>query len=989
MKKLITAFIVLLSMTAFSQEKSISGTVTDDTGEPLVGVTLIITGTDTGSTTDFDGAFSVDAKVGDVLAFSYLGMKDQNVTVTDSNTYTVVLEGSDEALDEVVIIGYGTAKKSDLTGSVATVDVQQALVAPQASLDNALQGRATGVQVTSVNGSPGSSASIRIRGGNSITAGNQPLYVIDGYVGAGGINTINPNDIESIQVLKDASSTAIYGARGTNGVILVTTKKGREGKMKVNFKTSVGVQSLPNQIDNQTGYEYAAWVNSQDQDPDDGLPFDLDNLPGEETDWQDVMTRDAVVQDYQLSVSGGSESTQYYTSVGYFSQDGIVEGTGFDRFTVRTNVDTQISKVFKTGLNVLLSRTNNDNNNINFRDMVREDPLKPVYDEDGNYNGINYGISNSTGDNLLAQNEINTNETLRSRVFANAYIQAKFAKHFTWLSTFGGDFIWNKQNQFIPSTYPGYVYTNRQAWARIDQDNSNGLLNENTLLYENTWGDHRFDALGGITWQKNTSETSVMTGSEIPSDGTGIYGIEYADVENTSLNQRYSENALFSLFARANYTYKDKYLVTATIRRDGSSRLGENNKYATFPSFALGWNMSEESFLENATSLDRLKIRASFGKTGNQGITPFSTLAAVGPDADYNSIINQSPKTGVGQTALANPDLRWETTAQYDIGIEVSLFQRRLTAEIDFYYKKTEDLLLEAEVPTFTGFQTQIQNVGSLDNRGVDVNITGVIVRNENFDMSASLNLSTNKNEVLDLGIKSFIETNRLPAPANDVTQQLMVGQPVGTFWGAIYEGIDPATGDAIFKDISGPDGVPDGQFDRLYDKTVIGDANPDFYGGFELNMRYKNWDLMSFFPFSYGNENYNNEAYLVPEVQVNSFAQLRDNMWSAANPDNATVPGTQSSSFNNSNSFYIQDASYFRFGTLQIGYTFPSAPSMGLSNLRIYFTGTNLFVVHDSDYWGYDPEVSSYGDSDTERGFDRIAYPQSRNLLIGLDITF
>nr|WP_292965215.1 MULTISPECIES: TonB-dependent receptor [unclassified Allomuricauda] len=992
MKQILSVFLMFLSVSVLAQQRNVTGTVTDEMGVPLAGATLVVKGTTNGTMTDFDGNYSLTANIGDVISFSFVGMESKEVVV-ESDILNVTLNTSQQQLDEVVVIGYGTAKKSDLTGAVATVDAQEAYVAPTASLDNGLQGRASGVQVTTANGEPGSSATIRIRGGNSITAGNEPLYVIDGFVGAGDLSTLNPNDIESIQILKDASSTAIYGARGTNGVVLITTKKGRVGKMQVNFKASSGMQKLPSKIDVQTGREFAEFINNADPDPSDGLPFDLNNLPGEETDWQDEMIQTAPMSDYQLSVRGGSEAATYFASMGYLDQEGIVKGTGFERISLRTNVDFQISKVFKAGVNLSLSKTKSDNNSVDFIDLIRQDPRKPVYDSEGNYTLDNVPfLTTNSATHPLAQNTLNENQTRRHRALINTYVQAQFGG-FTVKSTFGGDFLFSKQHQFSPSSYPTNIVNGRLASANINRFDDVDLLNENTINYTNTFGDHTISALGGVTIQSQNRETLIVNANEIPSDGVGVNAVELAPLEETSMNSDYSEFSLFSLLGRVDYSYKDKYLITGTIRRDGSSRLGENNRFAIFPSAAVAWKISEEPFLQNVEAINQLKLRASYGVTGNQGIDPFSTLSTFNT-LNTAVILNGVPVSGVQQGSLSNPNLKWETTTQYDVALEFSLFNNRLSGEVDFYSKKTEDLLLAAEVPFFTGFTTTIQNVGSLENKGFDVNLKGVLVNSEDFGLTTSLNISTYKNKVLDLGDKTFIETNRLAAPANDVNSQLMVGEPVGIFWGAVYEGIDPATGDAIFADISGPDGVPDGVYSPEYDKTVIGDSNPDFYGGFQTDIRYKNFDLEAFFPFSVGNDNYNSEVFLTGETQINSFASIRENIWSRVNTENASYPRVGSTSFNVSNSYFVQDASFFRLATLQLGYTLPQDLIKGISNFRIYCTGTNLFLIKNKDYWGYDPDVNGYANTTNEnkevlRGFDNINYPRNSSILLGIDVTF
>jgi len=791
-KKLLMLFVLLQASLGFAQTGSITGTVTDAEGIGLPGVNIVEKGTQNGVVSDFDGNFTIVTNSNATLMFSYLGFVTKEVSVAGKTSIKISLEEDLAQLDEVVVIGYGTVKKSDLTGSVATVDTEKAYIAPVSSLDNALQGRASGVQVTTTNGSPGAGASIRIRGGNSITAGNAPLYVVDGFVGAGDLTTLNPNDVESIQVLKDASSTAIYGARGTNGVILITTKKGRIGKPVVNFKTSTGIQQLPSQIDVQTGREFAQFINDADPDPSDGVPFDLNNLPGVETNWQDVIIRSAPISDYQLSVSGGDENTKYYLSAGYLTQQGIAKGSSFDRYSLRSNIDSKLSKVFKAGVNLSLSRTVTEDNGPNFISLIREDPFKPPFDEDGNFTNENFGVSNQT-DNLLANAELNQNDIFRDRILINTYVQASLGKKVVVKSTFGGDFLFGKTNNFVPSTNPSRIRTNRLGSANVTRFDDADFLNENTINYNDTFGNHSLSLLGGVTFQTSSRETVIVGANEIPSDGVTVNALELAPQTETSINSNYTEQSFFSLLGRLNYSYKDKYLLTGTIRRDGASRLGINERFAVFPSAAFAWKISEEPFIQNIDAINNLKLRLSYGITGNSGVDAFSTLATFSTQGTA-AILDGIPVPGVVQGSLANPNLKWETTTQYDAAVEFSLFNNRLSGEVDLYYKKTDDLLLEAEVPSITGFDTTIQNVGSLENRGIDVTLTGVIVDTDDFNWTTSVTVSAFRNEVLDLGIKSFIETSRLGAPANDINSQLVVGQPVGIFWGFQYESIDPTT---------------------------------------------------------------------------------------------------------------------------------------------------------------------------------------------------
>ncbi|MGQ1788090.1 SusC/RagA family TonB-linked outer membrane protein [Saccharicrinis sp. GN24d3] len=985
MKKILLMFLWVISISVFAQTQKVTGNITDTAGEPLPGVTIVVKGTTLGTISDVKGNYILpNVPTDGVIQISFIGMATQDIEVAGKSIINAVLEFDLVGLDEVVAIGYGTVRKKDLTGSVATVNTKNAYSAPVANIENSIQGMTSGVQVTSGSGNPGSVPTIRIRGGNSISAGNSPLYVIDGFIGAG--TSINPNDIESMQVLKDASSTAIYGARGANGVILITTKKGRNSAPVVNFKSSYGMQYLPEKVGVQSAREFANWKNIHD--PQSDGEFDLDNLPAS-TDWQDVLIGPAPITDNQISVTGGTDKINYYMSAGYMSQDGIVESTDFKRYSLRSNIDVKLSKIFKTGINLSIVETSRDINNIDFKDLVREDPLKDVYDSEGYYNIVGYGKDVITS-NLLADNELDQNDNVSDRALINTYIQASlFNNKLVYKSTFGTDVAFTKIDKYSPSTNPINLEENVLGYGSTEQKKAVDMLNENTLNYKESFGDHSIGVLGGITFQKAHTTTTKMSFAEMPTDGVGINSVQLAPVENTGITSNYSQSQLVSFLARANYSYKGKYLLTATFRRDGSSKVG--GKYANFPSAAVAWNAADESFVQDLSVFDVLKLRASYGWTGSQSVGAYSTLSTYAKKGTA-AIIGGTEVAGVTQGNLANPSLDWERTEQMDLGIEFAVLNRRLTGEVDFYYKTTHDLLLDASLMQQTGYDSQTTNVGSVKNNGVDITLHGVILNTSDWNWSTTLNISTFKNEVIDLGSKSFIEVQKLSAPANDWASQLMVGEPVGTFWGYVYDGIDLETGDAIFKDLSGPDGIPDGEIDAD-DKTVIGDATPDFYGGLQTNLSWKNIDFMASFPFSYGNDVYNMEAYLANEGTINSFASIRDKMWIPGDPNgtnkDAVFPTVGNSTMYKSNSFYIQDGSFLRLANLQVGYTLPENLIKGISNCRFYVTGTNLFLAKDKDYWGYDPDVSGYGDNSTKRGFDNMQYPLNRSYIVGLDITF
>jgi len=599
--------------------------------------------------------------------------------------------------------------------------------------------------------------------------------------------------------------------------------------------------------------------------------------------------------------------------------------------------------------------------------------------------GDNPMLGSRTG-NLMADAILDDDNATLDKIFVNTYIQGSFIENkLIWKSTFGGDFIYNTRHRFTPSTNPSFIMDgNKLAQATINRSNNQEFLNENTLNFTDTWGDHHLNVLGGFSFQTQNSENIQISAGQIPSDGVNVYAVQLAPAENVGVSSGYSERHYTGVFGRISYIYKDKYIVNASLRRDGASTLGINNRYANFPGASVAWKIKEEPFMQNAGAVNDLKLRVNYGRTGNSGVAPFVTIANYGI-INNTILVNGVVVPGVFQQNLAKPDLGWELTDQYDAGLEISLFNSRLTAEVDVYYKKTSDLLLNEKSLDFTGFTSILTNVGSVENKGIDITLSGIIMDKGDF----KLNMSTVKNKVLDLGESEYLEGNKLGAPASDFNSRLIVGQPVGVFWGAKYLGLDPDTGDSIFEDISGPDGVPDGIFSEEYDDQIIGNANPDVYGGFQMNFIYKRFDLSTFFTYSLGNENYSEEFFRINESTTNSFAYGRSNMWSVNNTENALYPGFNTNNYDLSSSLYVMDASYLRFTTLQLGYNIPTETMKGVSNFRVYFTGNNLFLVKNKDYVGFDPDVSSGNNGQLERGFDGIAYPQNRSLLLGLDIKF
>ena len=971
------------------QKRTVKGQVFDEEKQPMPGVTVTIKGTNVGAITDSNGNYSleVDPSYPDpILVLSFIGYKTVEAKVNNLSVIDFTLESEVIALNELVVIGYGTVRKSDITGSVSSIDAQETFVAPVSNISQAIQGRAAGVFVTSANNEPGGGTTIRIRGGNSITAGNEPLYVIDGVIGA-ALNSIAPSDIKSIEVLKDASSTAIYGTRGANGVILITSKKGTIGKPRVTINTSHGWQKVAGKVDVRDGMEFAQFYN--DGALNTGLePFyDLDNLP-EETDWQEEGLREAYITDNGVSVQGGTDLTQYYVSGNYMKQEGVQLANEFQRYNINFNLDQKISNFLKIGVNVRYLNLYTDNPKYGAGTLAILSPLLSVYDENGDY--TYQWESGVLFDNPIAAAEMNTDQTFNDRIMAIGNAEFTIFKGLKFKTSFSYEKATGKTQVYLPGSKPNRAAQNAGGYGSISNSDQTTILNENILSYDKDFSNSSLNVILGQTVQSFDGESSFISGDKLLNDATKFYALEFTEVEYRTISSSYNMWNIVSFLGRVNYSVANKYLFTASIRRDGSSRLGENNKWANFPSVAFAWKMSEEPFIKDLGIFDNLKLRTSYGLTGNQGIPTFSTLPRLGT---IQGIVDDTEYTGVIQGTLSNPNIKWETTAQFDVGLEAGFLKNRLNFEFDFYYKKTSDLLFDVEVPYLTGFTSQLQNIGSLQNLGYEALINANIISKQNFSWDITANISQYVNKILDLGEKEYIETYRLPAPSRALTGKLIEGEPLGIFVGYIVEGVDSETGDFFFKDISGPEGIADGVVDQ-HDETIIGNSNPKFFGGIQSNLRYKNFGLSLFFQGVYGNDLYNTRLYNSSSLEVaghelNSYSQL-SSYWTVDNPEGAEWPGAGIA--NNillySNSKFIQDGSFLRLKNLEFSYTIPLVRNL-VDELRIYFVGTNLFILKDKEYLNYDPEVSQFGTDDVLRGYDNVVYPNNKSYVFGLSITF
>lgn len=1047
-----------------AQVRTITGTVRSADGEPLIGATVLVeNATDRGTVTDIDGSFSVQAETGETVFVSYTGFETKSATVTVENILNIVLEVSAELLDEVVVVGYGTQKKSDLTGAVSSVSGDALRSSITTNIDQALQGRVAGVQVTQNSGQPGGAASIRIRGSNSITGSNEPLYVIDGipfqgdgtsvsgFDWAGGANgqnrvnplsTINPNDIVRIEVLKDASATAIYGSRAANGVVMITTKRGKKGEAKISYNGYYANQSLPNTLDMMPLPDYASYqvqiandlgrqVNQRYLDP---------SLLGDGTDWQDEIFRNAGIQSHQISISGGTENTQYAVTGGYFQQDGIIIGSEFERFTTRVNLDNRVNNWFKIGASLAYANTDekitlNDGGDGVIMQALVMPPDVAVRDINGEFAGPSSNTSdisyNPVGAALLRNNTLD-----RQRLMANIYADLELIKGLTFRSAIGFDNNHALNKAFHP-TYNWGVLQNNENQLRQREENNFFWIWKNYLTYNVELGkNHDLTAMLGTEAQKSSWEGSQVTKKEFSSNDIQVLS-EGNDI--TSRTTGWKDAAtLASYFGRFNYAYNDKYLLTLTMRADGSSKFGPNNKWGYFPSGSLAWRVSNEEFMKSIDAIYNMKLRFGYGEVGNQAIGNYlygSSLLTV----------NTPFGTGYRLEKIPNPDLKWEATKQFNVGLDLSLFEGRVDFTIDGYRKFTSNMLLQLSIPSYLGgtawndIRAPFANVGRMENQGFDLSLTTRNITGKKFNWTTSLTFSRNVNEVVELDDDARVYWRNLYWYSEFQTAtRTSVGYPVGMFYGYMYDGLftdqedilnhavqvsdgnitaeNPYgqnlvnktqgvwIGDAKFKDLNG-DGVI-----NVEDQTIIGDPNPDFTFGFNNEFSYGPFDLTVYLNGAYGVDvlNYsrvviegqtsvfNNQAATVANraqinlIDPNGADDNPENVF-LANPDtDIPRPTTNDNNRNNRMSDrFIEDASYIRIQNVRLGYTLPVTLTRKyrIERLRLYVNAQNLYTI--TDYSGYDPEIGSFNQDPLLQNVDMGRYPSPRLITFGLDVDF
>ncbi|MBB3839341.1 TonB-linked SusC/RagA family outer membrane protein [Runella defluvii] len=998
--------------------RKVGGVVNDESGTGLPGVSVVVKGTTRGTTTNSDGRFDLEVPNDNAtLVFSYLGYVTQEIMVGNQVQLTIALKVDAKSLEEVIVVGYGVQRKSDLTGSVGTVKGEALQERPSASLNQALSGRITGVNVSVNSGRPGGRANIRIRGNTSVSVANNPLYVIDGVIlnatdlanGSTPMDYINANDIASIEVLKDASATAIYGARGANGVILVSTKRGSKDGGRVNYDTDFSVGVLPRKIpllnseeflriedvayENAKKYDPVGWAGGKYVDPKtkrtNPLLFDSNGKPLYNTDWQDESFRKALTQNHQLSFTGGNSKDNFGVYLGYRNEDGLMTGSWLKRFSGHFVVDSQIKKWLKVGGALSYNDQNESQVDplggggiIAMRQVLEALPIIPVRYPDGRWGGNEDYPGMEGGGNPVHVATERLYYLKTQTMLGNIYTNITLAKGLELRTTLGTNII-NQRNDYYGGRTLNYISRNQGGDAYITNERHNSWQFENYLTYNTKFKSiHSVNALLGLAWQHVDRFSSQARAQRFQDDYFQFnnLGAGAVAVAPTSSTSAYGLN---SYFGRINYSLKEKYLLTFTGRIDGSSKFGSSNRYAIFPSAALAWRVIDEDFMKGIPVISNLKLRTSYGLTGNSEITAYQALAGLG---NYSVIFNNTRQIGIGVNRLANPDLRWEKTAQVDAGIEIGLFNNRLNLEFDVYRKLTSDMLLSAPVPSSSGYTTVSQNIGSMENRGIELGINSVNVATPNFNWSTAFNISINRNKVIALtGGADIFNGSTI----------IREGQPVGSFFGFVHQGTWSLAeeseaarylkkpGDIKYQDVN-QDGVINDN-----DRVIIGKGIPDGFGTLTNTFSHKNLELMVDLQFMYGNDVLFRSKHSAEDRTgiANSFKTVL-NAWTPER-QNTNIAQTRpvSAGYNtNNDTDRVQDGSFIRGRNLLLSYRFPTKmiEKIHLNRLRAFASVQNFFLR--TKFEGYDPEVSTSG-SAFDQGVDLYAYPKPRVFMVGLNI--
>ena len=1025
-RELLTLLLILSCVFTLKAQHKVSGTITEaGTNEPLIGVTIYEKDQTNGTTTDLDGNYEFEVSSKDAtLVISYIGYSTQEMTINGQKTISATMETDVANLEEVVVVGYGTQKKSVVTGAISKVKSTDLEDMPITRLEDALQGRTSGVRVTSNSGQPGEGGTVRIRGTSSIN-NSEPLYVVDGVPIGGGIEFLNQGDIESIEVLKDAASASIYGARSAAGVILVTTKKGRTDRITVNYNSYYGTQAPWKKLALLNAREYGILMNESSAASGGAILFEDPESLGDGTNWQDaVFNNNAPIQNHELSISGGNEKSQYHSSFGYFDQSGIVSEaqSRFQRFTARFNSTHKVNDRITFGNTLAYSRikgvgisTNSEFGSPLSR-AINIDPITPVLETDpnvlsnnvfSNFNvvtnseGVPYGISTLVTSEVLnpvAALEIQQGYGWSDKIVGNVFGEIEFIEGLKFRSSMGTDLAFWGGEGFTPVHYLNAA--NQEAINKYDRSQNRGLywILQNTLSYSKRLGNHDFSILLGISAEQSKGENIGGTIQDIPVDNINDASLGFeTSIESQSFSGYEYLNRLASYIGRVNYNYAEKYLFSATMRADGSSRFGQNNKFGYFPSVSAGWVVTEEDFLRNNPSINFLKIRASWGVNGNDQIGDFRYVSTVGGGRSYTFGLSDNLTNGSSPNAIANPDLRWEQTTQTNVGIDAKIF-KKVSVTFDWFNKKTTDMLLEIAVPSYVGNAGPIGNIAAMENTGVELEL-GYGNNFGNLRLDLKGNISYVKNEVTDIGPdKEFLGGQTFSPQALEITR-IVVGQPIGFFYGYQTDGIfqnaaevaaytntdgtpiqpEASPGDLRFVDFNN-----NGEIDPD-DRTVIGDPTPNWTYGFNLNAEWKGLDFVLFGQGVAGNDVF--KATRRFDLQMANMTADALDRWTGEGTSNdypRLVMNDPNKNFSRSSDFYVENGAFFRIKTAQIGYSLPkqAIDKIGFQKIRVYISGNNLLTF--TQYSGFDPEIGG-----SSFGVDRGIYPQPRFYLMGINATF
>ena len=979
---MLLAVLSLASM-AYGQSRVLTGKVTSsEDKQPLPGVSVLVQGSQKGTITDIEGNYSLEVDDNTILVFSFIGFTSQTVKTVGLTSLNVTMDIDMMSLEEVVVVGYGSVKKSDLTGSVASVKAEAISAFPALSAVQTLQGRAAGVMISGNNGgAPGTDYTIRVRGTNSVNASSEPIRVVDGFVGG---EMPPPEDIESIEILKDASATAIYGSRGSNGVILVTTKKGKAGQIKVDFNHSYSVQNTTNKLDLLNGPQFATYIQN--------FSPNYEYL-GSDTDWQDVIYRQGAIANNQISVSGGTNDVRYYISGTYFDQQGIVIGSGYNRYSVNSNFDVKANNFLKIGASLYARRSTD--NGIRTQEgtggsgqagvvgaAMRFNPDLGIYDDNGNFTVAQVG---DQIDNPYAMAKQYDRERVTDRFQSNTFAEVELTDWLSFKTTLGLGITNWREGEFWPTTLIRGKGSN--GIASINAQKQTSLISENYFTINKEIGSHSLVWVNGYSYQKNVNEEWEASTAGFINNASRFWALNQGANPNAP-SSGYSESTIISYYSRVNYSFKHRYSLTFTARQDGASNFAASNKWGFFPSAAVAWDVKSESFMSSVNAVDQLKVRVSYGAVGNQAIGAYQSLARL---AVRNPHIAGTNALGVG--SLANDKLSWETTEQFDIGLDLAFIRGRVQVTTDYYNKQTKDLLFNRPLPSYVGVGSQWQNIGTLENKGFEFavntqNTVGVVKWQTDF------NFSINKNKIIKLADSvEYYGSTPGHMLLGSSSQLLLEGKPIGVFYGYQYAGIyqngdtfipgsgfEQEAGGEKFVDLNG-----DNQLNNT-DRAIIGNPHPKFIWAFGNTVSYKNFDLNVFFQGSQGNDllSFTQMELETLSGKANaSTAALR--AWTAENP-NTDIPRASSARTYKVSSRWVYDASYIRLKNIAIGYTLPKAMlnKAHIRSLRVYASAQNLLTI--TDYPGLDPEVN-YQNSSRNIGLDYASYPNVRSFTFGVNL--